>query len=290
MGERAARLMGAKSFSESYGSFLKRPGLIERLPTNPSSSVCPSGGALATISDPTMPFAATRLSTITGCPTRSASLSPTARATVSLTPPGGLSAITRIGRSGYSAQAAAVLIAATAHSSAADLTRIFNIVLLHSGAALPAAAHVMRVIRTSASGGSALDHGRRVDRILLQRLIRQLDPQPWSLGQLEIAVRQVERRRDEIALELRRADHFSNRVNVRIRARKMRLGGRFQARADALTDDELDPRRFRNVDDLARGDISTHFADLDLDRIRGAGHDQPMCILGRMHALVGEDG
>src|SRR5882762_8623388 len=63
------------------------------------SSVCPSGGALATVSAPTIPFAPVRFSTMNGCPVCVASWWPTTRAMVAGVPaPNGT--ITRTGRTG----------------------------------------------------------------------------------------------------------------------------------------------------------------------------------------------
>ncbi len=64
------------------------------------SSVCPSGGDLATISPPIMPPAPGRLSTTTGWPSSSLRPGATARALISTLPPGANGTTIRMGLTG----------------------------------------------------------------------------------------------------------------------------------------------------------------------------------------------
>src|SRR5512133_377787 len=75
-------------------------GLMTNEPVT-CSSVCPSGGAFATMSVPMMPFAPDRLSITNDCPSPTATSFATMRAMASAVPPAGKGATSRIGRAGY---------------------------------------------------------------------------------------------------------------------------------------------------------------------------------------------
>src|SRR5450756_608330 len=91
---------GWKSRRGSYGSLIYTLGLIVSGAWGASSSVYPSGCALDATSNPTMPPALPRFSTMTGWPQLSVSFRPTSREMMSLGPPGTNESMIRIGRLG----------------------------------------------------------------------------------------------------------------------------------------------------------------------------------------------
>ena len=97
----ATSVMGAKSRVRLYLRSLYITDTITACDVM-ITSVYPSGGDFAAISAPTMPVAPGRGSTITCCPHASVSLLPTRRPTMSGPEPGELSAMMRIGLTGYS--------------------------------------------------------------------------------------------------------------------------------------------------------------------------------------------
>ncbi len=88
LGTPATSTIGTKSLMWSYGIFEYKLGLMACVPTVPMSSVYPSGGLLATRSEPMLPPAPGRLSTTTDWPSDSVSLCAAARASMSVVPAG----------------------------------------------------------------------------------------------------------------------------------------------------------------------------------------------------------
>src|SRR4051812_4533663 len=91
------------------------------------TSVCPSAGARATISQPITLLAPERLSTTKGWPSLAESLSATMRPSTSSVPPGAKGTTKRTGRSGYAALAS---VAASSEQQRAKRTVRPHIALL----------------------------------------------------------------------------------------------------------------------------------------------------------------
>src|SRR3954470_18693521 len=89
VGADTACVIGAKSFSESYGGFGFIWGARMVGPMFASSRVWPSGAALATIVAPIVPLAPGWFSMMTGWPSRWLSKSSIGRVIRSAGPPGG---------------------------------------------------------------------------------------------------------------------------------------------------------------------------------------------------------
>ena len=89
--------MGVKSLMLSKGRFLMSNGNIVCGGLTASSSVYPSGDALATTSEPIAASPPARLSITTGCPSASLIRFPVARATVSAAPPAANGTMRRTG-------------------------------------------------------------------------------------------------------------------------------------------------------------------------------------------------
>ena len=99
--------------------------------SEPSSSVWPSGRALAASSAEMLPFEPGRLSTTTFWPSRCPSGAPTVRAITSVAPPGGNDTMIRIGRLGKDC-ALATLAAEHSTTAAAADNRIRLVVIVSS--------------------------------------------------------------------------------------------------------------------------------------------------------------
>src|SRR5450755_550485 len=110
-------ITAARSFCGSYGSLAYRCGPNASGPLNEITIVYPSGGDLATRSVATVPPAAGRLSTMTGCPSRSFNLSPIRRASTSSELPAGAATMNLIGLSGQACAPASCGAANAAASS-----------------------------------------------------------------------------------------------------------------------------------------------------------------------------
>src|SRR5689334_4357726 len=85
--------------------------------------VCPSAGALATISLPTVNTPPGRLSTTICCPSDSLSFCATKRVMMSAVAPGGMGTIQRIGLFGYGCSAAPAI---GAHARSATAQSVFR--------------------------------------------------------------------------------------------------------------------------------------------------------------------
>src|SRR6218665_4099915 len=104
---RESRLMGAKSFSGSYGRFLNRAALVERVELLPMKTVCPSAGALQRLCTAMKPLAPALFSTATPCPVISPIFRANSRAVVSVPLPGGNGTTKRSGLDGKASDASA---------------------------------------------------------------------------------------------------------------------------------------------------------------------------------------
>src|SRR5262245_63919417 len=101
--------------------------------SEPSSSVWPSGRALAASSAEMLPLEPGRLSTTTFWPRRSPRGAPTVRAITSVAPPGGNDTMIRIGRFGKDCALATLAVEHSATAVAAD-SHIRLVVIVSSGA------------------------------------------------------------------------------------------------------------------------------------------------------------
>src|SRR5262245_36925713 len=120
--ESTACVTGMRSLKVSNGIFLERLGLITSAMV-PSSTVCPSGTALETMSAAMVPEWPGRLSTMTCWPRLPVSLTLSARAVTSVPPPGAKPMTRRTGLVGQSAATAGM--AAASRATAARVHEVF---------------------------------------------------------------------------------------------------------------------------------------------------------------------
>src|SRR6266705_219421 len=171
----AACVIGAKSRSGSYGTFLYMTGLIASV-LAAIRIVCPSAWDLAAISIPIIWPAPGRLSTTNCCPSDSESFCASARAMMSVPPPAAEGTMKRTGFAGYAVCAAAdsqasaeirrrIVLIAFMLSLQLELSRLYDFFpLLDLGGHV--ASHLLRAARARRAtpfGEALRDFGERKD-------------------------------------------------------------------------------------------------------------------------------
>ena len=126
-GTPATSVIGAKSFTGSYGSFGYSDWLMPCVPTVPISSVWPSAGERATSLAPRLPPAPGLLSTMKGWPNTRPSSGASARARMSVVPPAAKGTTMRTGLLGQAPCARSGPGATSAADASSNSWRRFSV-------------------------------------------------------------------------------------------------------------------------------------------------------------------